>query len=176
MKRFIVLALSGLALTGCANSNPSASKSASSVSVAPVKEFKAKEIPILGTSSQQLNDEVAVAQIVVTAGPNGKVTGIPRTSSAGVAPNPIAVLQGFLPEGTEACNLPYSALIRAMYETCFSEGMSHTDVANIIGYEGTEAAKAGNSTSYTWNAPKGGMMSMTFVDDKLTAKSQQGLK
>lgn len=176
MKRFIILALSGLALAGCASSSLNAGKSASSVSVAPIREFKAKEIPILGTSRQQLNDEMAVAQIVVSAGSNGKVTGIPRTSSAGVAPNPIAVLQGIIPEGTDVCHLPYSALIKEMYETCFNEGMSHIDVASIIGYEGTESAKAGNSTSYTWSGSKGGVMNATFVDDKLIAKSQQGLK
>lgn len=179
MKRFIVLALSGLVLASCANSSPSAEKSApltSPVSVASVKEFKAKEIPIRGSEKEQLADKMTLNQIVLDAGPGGKATGIPKTSSAGVTPNPIAVLQGLIPEGTDVCNMPYSALVKAMYETCFSEGMSHIDVANIIGYQGDEAAKAGNSTSYTWEAPKGGMMSVTFVDDKLTAKSQQGLK
>ena len=176
MKKFIVLVLSGLALASCANSSPSAKTSSSSAPAVVAKEFQAKSIPVLGTASQQLRDQSTVAQAVIAAGPNGKATGIPTTSSAGVTPNPIAVLQGIIPEGTDVCRLPYSALIQAMYETCFSEGMSYIDVANIIGYKGEESAKAGNSTSHTWNGSKEGMMSATFVDDKLTAKTQQGLK
>ncbi|PSB15112.1 hypothetical protein C7B65_25270 [Phormidesmis priestleyi ULC007] len=131
---------------------------------------------MLGTVSQQTNDEVAIAQIVLAAGRGGKVTGIPKTSSAGVTPNPIAVLQGFIPEGADVCNLPYSALVQAMYETCFSEGMSHIDIANLIGYKGDETEKTGNSVTYAWKTTKAGMMSATFVSDKLTAKAQQGLK
>jgi len=180
MKKFIaLLALSGLTLASCANQSPKTEAISSSPPASPVvkeiKEFKAKSIPVLGTSSQQLNDQSAVAMAVLAAGPEGNAIKIPKTSSAGITPNPIAIKQGFIPEGTDVCNLPYSALIKAMVETCVSEGMSYVDVANLIGYKGEEAAKSGNSTTYIWKSNEG-MMSATFIDDKLTAKTQQGLK
>ena len=138
--------------------------------------FTPKDLPVLGTSDQQLQDQATVLDIQV----NGKTTNgsseIPRTSAAGVTPNPIAVKMGYPPAGTDVCNLPYSALIRQMYEQCFTEGMSYVQISNIVGWQGEEVSRTGSSVTYRWGDGKDGSMLLIFESDRLISKSQTGLK
>ena len=139
--------------------------------------FTPKEIPILGNTSQQLQDEVIVSEIILFGKThNGNLTEIPQSSMAGVTPNPIAVKKGYPPKGTNICNLPYSALIRAIYEQCLSEGMSYIQVSNIVGWKGEEFASSGSSVTYRWGDGKNGSMIIVFENDRLIYKSQNGLK
>lgn len=138
--------------------------------------FTPKQIPVLGNTYQQLEDESTVLQIVLFGKTTDGITQIPKTSLAGVTPNPIAVNEGYPPEGTDVCNLPYSALIRAMYEQCFSDGMSYIQVSNIVGWKGEEITRTGSSTIYQWRDGDGGSMTFTFDNDRLVSQSQTGLK
>lgn len=135
--------------------------------------FKRKELPVLGGSIGQMSDETEVLNIITLGKSDDE---IPQTSSAGIKPNPIAVKLGHPPKGTDVCNLPYSALIRAMYEKCFSQGMSPTDVANIVGWEGKEVASTGSTKTYEWDNGRNGSMVIVFEGDRLASKSQTGLK
>jgi len=139
--------------------------------------FTPKKLPKLGTINQQLNDEAIVLEIILSGKTHdGTITEIPQSSIAGVTPNPIAVKQGYPPKGTDICNLPYSALIRAMYEQCFSQGMSYIQVSNIVGWKGEELASSGSSVTYRWGDGKKGSMIFIFENDRLLSKSQNGLK
>jgi len=184
-KLSIVLTVYLLLATGCASDKPS-SEQATTVpsSTTPTTPttlsnsssstvFKPKELPVLGTMNGQMSDEAEVLNIIVSGKSQDE---IPQASSAGVKPNPIAVKLGYPPKGTDVCKLPYSALIRAMYEKCFSQGMSSSDVANIVGWEGKEVAGAGSAKTYEWTDGKGGSMVVVFEGDRLASKSQTGLK
>ena len=161
-----------LTLAGCSDKGSqvqtSANSEGESTASPSVSEYRlfAKKLPVLGTSSQQMADEATVLQAALS----GKTAEIPKTSSAGVTPNPIAVLKGYPPEGTDVCNLPYSALTKAIYDSCINEGMSYIDVANTVGFEGQEQARAGDSVTYRWGASEGSM-SAFFTDGKLVSKN-----
>jgi hypothetical protein len=123
-----------------------------------------------------MEDKSIVLQIAVSGKTTDGITEIPKTSFAGITPNPIAVKMGYPPEGTDVCNLPYSALIRAMYEQCFSPGMSYIQVSNITGWKGEEISSSGASTTYRWGDGDGSSMVLIFENDQLVSKSQSGLK
>jgi hypothetical protein len=177
-KLSIALAFYLLLVTGCAANDISSSEQASPPSPAPSapppsSTFTPKELPVLGTLNGQISDEAEVLNIIVSGKSQDE---IPQASSAGITPNPIAVKLGYPPKGTDVCNLPYSALIRPMYEKCFSQGMSPTDVANFVGWEGKEVAGAGSTKTYEWTDGKGGSMVVVFERDQMASKSQTGLK
>lgn len=123
-----------------------------------------KPLPRLGTTFEQLDFEAKDAEAILT--------GTPRPSS----PEPLAVLAGNAPPGTDVCNLPYSAITIAIYQECIHEGMSYVEVSNIIGWAGKEASSSGSTVEYTWGDGDGGVMSAVFQDNHLISKSQVGLK
>jgi hypothetical protein len=174
------IAIALLLIAGCSQKPSAQSDSSSSTAIAPsVKPsttavqatFTPKELPTLGTDQQQIGDHGEVLKAAMA----GDLSKIPKTSSAGVTPNPIAVLEGYPPQGTDVCNLPYSALTSAIYERCLKEGMTYAEVASIIGFEGKQQASSGNSVTYNWSG-SGGSMSAVFTDGKMVSKAQQGLK
>lgn len=57
--------------------------------------FTPKELPDLGTVNQALDDTAIVLQLVVNGKTSDGITEIPKTSMAGVTPNPIAVKEGY---------------------------------------------------------------------------------
>lgn len=138
--------------------------------------FTPKDIPTLGNTYQQLKDQDIVFQIALVGKTTDGITQIPETSMAGVKPNPIAVKEGYPPEGTDICNLPYSALIKEMYEQCFHEGMTYVQVSNIVGWQGEEVASSGSTSTYQWGDGDSGTMTLTFENDKLLHLSQNNLK
>lgn len=159
--------------------NPPLSEQASPLSPAPSapsapsSTFTPKELPVLGTLNGQRSDAEKVWNVILSGKSPDE---IPQASSAGVKPNPIAVKMGYPPKGTDVCKLPYSALILVMYQKCFSQGMTPVDVANIVGWEGTEVANTRLTKSYEWADGKGGSMVIVFEGDRLKSKSQSGLK
>jgi len=57
------------------------------------------------------------------------------------------------------------------------DGMTYAQAVGVVGFRGTESAKAGGITTYTWQDRQGGgTISATFQDDLLTSKAQSGLK
>lgn len=162
-------------LLGCgtkpSNVSPSAPPSVLTSPIAAPVVFKPKPLPVLGTTAQQLEDRAIIAQAVM----GQKEGSIPIASKAGVKPNPFAISAGITPKGVDVCNLPYSALNKPMYETCFKEGMPYEAVANIIGYAGSEKSRSGNSFNQVWSNGKGAM-SATFIDNKMVSVAQSGLE
>jgi hypothetical protein len=162
-----------LYLISCANSenqslekSPTVSSSAPMVaSVTPVNEvLQPKQLPVLGDTATQLKFQADDAQAVLQ--------GQARPTS----PPILAVLAGNPPAGTDVCNLTYSALIRAMYDQCFPEGISYVRMSNIIGWAGEEISRSGNTLVYNWGSTEKGTLTATFVNGGLTSKSQSSLK
>jgi hypothetical protein len=166
-----------LLAVGCGANKPVSEQASSPspvLSAPPLSStFVPKQVPVLGTSYAQMTDEADVLNIIVSGKSHDEIR---ETSLAGVKPNPIAVKLGYPPKGTDVCKLPYSALIRAMYEKCVVQGMSPIDVANILGWEGKEVSSAGAAKTYEWRDGKGGSMMVVFEGDRLVSKSQAGLK
>lgn len=163
--------------TQTSSTNPSTNLSAPPTNTTIASEvFNPKILPILGTTYQQLEDESTILQIMTSGKTTDGRTEIPQTSLAGVTPNPIAVKKGYPPKGTDVCKLPYSALIRQMYEQCFTDGMNFTQVSNIVGWQGEEVASSGSGRTYRWGDGDGGSMMFVFDNDRLVSKSQVGLK
>lgn len=180
-KLSIALAFSLFLATGCGGEKPSSEPTSiappptSSASSAPSAStnFRPKELPVLGTLEGQKSDQAEVLNILASGRSQDE---IPQASSAGVKPNPIAVKLGYPPKGTDVCNLPYSALIRPMYEKCFSPGMNPTDIANIVGWEGTEVASTESTKTYEWRDGRDGSMTVVFERDRLASKSETRLQ
>lgn len=170
MKRAIILIYCFLYLAGCSNSgnqNTSSSPSATlpNSSVTPITEtLQPKELPVLGDSATQLQFKVDEAQAVI------------ENKARPTYPPTLAVLAGNPPEGTDVCNLSYSALIKAMYEKCLLEGMGYISMSNLIGWAGEEISRSDDTVIYKWGSGEQGILTATFVNGRLTAKSQMGLK
>jgi len=123
-----------------------------------------KDIPTLGSATTQLQFESEDSMAILQ--------GRPRPTY----PETLAVLAGNPPPGTDVCNLEYSALIKAMYDSCFPEGISYVAMSNIIGWAGKEISRSGETVIYSWGGGDRGTLTATFTDGRLTAKSQDGLK
>ncbi len=61
------------------------------------------------------------------------------------------------------------------YET-LHEGMTHPEISQIVGDPGNEVSRSNAQVVYAWVNLDGTGMNATFIDDKLSAKSQLGLK
>lgn len=161
-----------LSLFGCSSprnqsGNQSQSTSAPNspaTSVPDNETLKEKPLPVLGATNTQLSFEAADAEAFLT--------GKPRPTY----PETLAVLAGNPPQGTDVCNLSYSALIKAMYSSCFSEGISYVAMSNIIGWAGEENSRSGDTVVYSWGGGKRGTLTATFKNGRLMAKAQSGLK
>ena len=88
----------------------------------------------------------------------------------------LAVLAGNPSIETDVCNLPYSALIQAMYQKCFPEGINQIKMSNIIGWAGEEISRSGDTVIYKWADGDKGILTATFTKGGLIGKSQNGLK
>jgi len=143
----------------------SSAEAAKPVETKPVVvEFKQKELPILGSSYQQLDFKQRDAEAVLSNKPR------PTT------PETLAVFAGNPPPGVDVCNLSYSAVTIAIYEKCINPGLSYIQVSNIFGFKGTSVSESGSIAIYTWGSVEGGLVTATFESDKLTSKSQVKLK
>jgi hypothetical protein len=160
-------------LLGCANSvsksvdqsQPVSSSIPTVNSAIPVNEvFQPKQLPDLGDTATLLKFRADDAQAVLQ--------GQPRPTY----PSTLAVLAGNPPAGTDVCNLPYSALIKAMYDKCFLEGSSYVQISNIIGWAGEEISRSGDTVVYNWGSVEKGILTATFINGSLASKSQNGLK
>lgn len=186
----IIVLISLVAIAGCGGSGDTAERSAEAVTntstpsaeavtntSAEVEVFTAKPLPSYGLDTgDALKDELDVAMWVINGKTTDGATEIPLASRAGITPNPAAIDKGYLPKGVDPCNIPYSALIRPMYEQCFAEGMSMTEVSNIVGWQGEEISRAGEKVAYQWNDTDGGSMVIEFDDGHLVSMRQLGLK
>lgn len=132
-------------------------------SKAPSDRLVPKHQPILGTEQEQIDFKVRDAQAIFN--------NTPRPDS----PVTLAVLAGNVPADIDVCNLPFIAVTEAMFERCAEAGMNYIQVANTFGFAGELTTEAGSSKTYTWRSG-GGVVAITFVDDKLTSKTQSGLK
>lgn len=151
---------------GCTKSDSQGgTQSPSNTASAPVNEvLQPKSLPVLGDSETQAKFKLADL--------NATIESKPRPTD----PQTLAVLAGNPPAGTDVCNLQYSALIQAMYQKCFPEGISHIKMSNIIGWAGEEISRAGDTVIYKWVDGDKGSLTATFTKGGLTSKSQNGLK
>jgi hypothetical protein len=134
-------------------------------STTPSNEIlKSKSLPILGDSETQSKFKLEDL--------NAIIENRPRPTS----PETLAVLAGNTPSNVDVCNLSYSVLVKSMYEKCFPEGMSYIAMSNIIGWAGEESSRSGNTVVYNWKNGNDGLLTATFINGNLTAKSQNGLK
>jgi hypothetical protein len=160
-------------LIGCTNSekqsvdqSPPVSSTISTVpSTTPVNEvLQPKQLPVLGDTATQLKFQADDAQAVL------------QGQTRPTYPPTLAVLAGNPPAGTDVCNLPYSALIKAMYDKCFPERSSYIQISNIIGWAGEEISRSGDTVVYNWGSAEKGILTATFINKSLASKSQNGLK
>jgi hypothetical protein len=151
---------------GCSSlGNQDNNQSTSSSSTVLVNEtLKAKPLPILGSLETQLKFEIDDSLAVIAEKPRPTY------------PETLAVLAGNPPQGTDVCNLSYAALIKAMYASCFPEGITYIAMSNVIGWAGEENSRSGDTVIYTWGGGERGTLTATFTNGRLTAKSQLGLK
>jgi hypothetical protein len=91
---------------------------------------------------------------------------------------PLAVCSLLLALG--GCSLPPETLSLEKYQQ-LQTGMTYQQVVAIIGEDGQEGMSAGNIVLYNWStssacaAPGGGVLSVSFVGNALSSKSQSGL-
>lgn len=160
-----LLVLCSFLSTGCSKSEVQSAIQESTTSSAPVNDvLQPKELPVLGDRETQAKFRLADLNAVIESKPRP------------TDPPILAVLAGNPPAGTDICNLPYSALIQAMYQKCFPEGISQIKMSNIIGWAGEEISNSGDTVIYKWANGDAGMLTATFTKGGLTGKSQNGLK
>jgi hypothetical protein len=147
---------------GISESEPEVS--GTSATAVPTNEtLKEKSVPTLGDVNTQLQFKADDALAILE--------GKPRPTY----PETLAVLAGNPPQGTDVCNLSYSALIKAMYDSCFPEEITYIAMSNIIGWAGEENSQSGDTVVYSWGGEQGNLTA-TFTNGRLTAKSQRDLK
>jgi len=98
--------------------------------------------------------------------------GEPRPNS----PLVLAVLAGNPSPGADICNLKFIAVTQPIFEQCIEIGMNYNQVANTLGFTGKLISSTENSKIYGWASNKQGMVTVTFKNNKVTAKSATGLK
>ena len=82
----------------------------------------------------------------------------------------------------EYCSQQYQRLTIETYNLCVYEGMSHYQVASVIGVNGEPRASSGSVEVFGWNGIstdgygiQKGYMSVTFSNGKVISKAQYGL-
>lgn len=152
-------------LFSCSSTEDKSKLPESVASPAPVNEtLKSKSLPVLGDSETQYKFKLEDSRAILESRP--------RPTS----PETLAILAGTTPANIDVCNLPYSALVKSMYEKCFPEGMTYIAMSNIVGWAGEESSRSGNTVIYNWKNGNSGSLTATFINGKLTEKSQNGLK
>jgi hypothetical protein len=161
-----LLVLCSLFFTGCTKpESQGATQPPTTTASAPANDMvQPKPLPVLGDSETQAKFKLADLNAIIQSQPRP------------TEPQTLAVLAGNPPAGTDICNLPYSALIQAMYQKCFPEGISQIKMSNIIGWAGEEISRSGDTVIYKWAGGDKGTLTATFVKDTLAGKSQNGLK
>jgi hypothetical protein len=161
-----LLVICSLFFTGCSKpESQGATQPPTTAASAPTNDvLQPKPLPILGDSETQARFKLADLNAIIDSKPRP------------TDPPILAILAGNPPAGTDVCNLPYSALIQAMYQKCFPEGISQTKMSNIIGWAGEETSRSGDTVIYKWASGDKGTLTATFVKDTLASKSQNGLK
>jgi hypothetical protein len=156
-----------LFFTGCTKSENQGVTQSPTTTAAPTpanEVLQPKSLPVLGDSETQAKFKLADLNAIIESKPRP------------TEPQTLAVLAGNPPAGTDVCNLAYSALIQAMYQKCFLEGISQIKMSNIIGWAGEEISRSGDTVIYKWGNGDKGSLTATFVKGGLTSKSQNGLK
>lgn len=163
----ITLTALSIGCGSCSSSNPVSSQPQEAKltfkSRAKSDNLVVKELPELGSNIEQLSFKAEDAKAVLDDKP--------RPTS----PLPLAVLAGNPPPDVDVCNLPFSALTKAIFENCAEQGISYIQLANTFGFAGDLTTETGNNKIYTWKNSSG-MATITFTNDKLTSKTQVGLK
>lgn len=140
------------------------SKSDAIRSQADATQLIHKKIPALGNAYEQMNFRIEDAK--------ARTSNKPRPTD----PLTMAVLAGTTPPDIDMCNLPFSAITKAIFEQYLQEGMNYFQVANTIGFEGDEVDRTGSDVTYTWKDSDNGIAKVVFRNDKLYSKSQLSLK
>jgi hypothetical protein len=164
LSRAYIIAFCFVILTGCGKSDNQGTTQPSTTMTSANETLQPKSLPILGDSETQAKFKLA------------DLTAITQSQPRPTEPQTLAVLAGNPPAGIDVCNLPYSALIQAMYQKCFPEGISQIKMSNIIGWAGEEISRSGDTAIYKWGSGDKGTLTATFVKGALTSKSQNGLK
>jgi hypothetical protein len=89
---------------------------------------------------------------------------------------PVASLAAVEKPALPTCTRRYVALDLDIFNQCILDGMSVEMVSNIIGFAGTPVSSSGAAIILRWGNGNGGVMMATFVNDRLTAKAQNGLE
>ena len=106
-----------------------------------------------------------------------------RLPKAVGSPKAIAKVQEFnvsaLPE---YCSQQYQRLTMETYNLCIHPGMTHYQIATVIGVNGEPKASSGNVEIFGWDgiwtngyAIQEGYMSATFSNGRMVSKAQYGL-
>lgn len=109
-----------------------------------------------------------------------------RTSHAGEPSSPVVSSVVEKPRKFDTSVLPdfcqpkdHVELTQKMYYHCVKEGMSYYQIGNMIGHPGEQLASSGRVETWSWGGSSdsggGGLMSVVFIDGKMTSKAQSGL-
>jgi hypothetical protein len=94
---------------------------------------------------------------------------------AEISPSPVPIVAARVEKpALPACSRKRAALDLEIYDQCILEGMTFVTVSNIIGFPGTPVSSSGDTTIYQWRY-NDTYMTVSFVNNKLTGKSQIGL-
>jgi hypothetical protein len=160
-----LLVLCSFLFTGCSKSEVQSGTQEPTTPLAPANDvLQPKTLPDLGDTETLAKFRLADLNAIIESKPRP------------TDPPILAVLAGNPPAETDVCNLPYSALIQAMYQKCFPEGINQVKMSNIIGWAGEEISRSGDTIIYKWTDGDKGILTATFTKGGLTGKSQNGLK
>ena len=76
----------------------------------------------------------------------------------------------------EPCQRRYVSVKKDTFLECLLDGMSHAQVAQIIGWEGNLGSQSGDKQIWQWGNGSGGYITVGFVGDRLVSKSQVNLE
>ncbi|MEG4177605.1 type IV pilin-like G/H family protein [Microcoleus sp. S13_C3] len=75
-----------------------------------------------------------------------------------------------------SCSRKYVSVKLDTFENCLVDGMTYSQVANVLGYAGKLQSQSGSIEMWQWNDGEGKYLSAIFSDGKLMSKSQIGLE
>lgn len=75
-----------------------------------------------------------------------------------------------------SCSRKYVSVKLDTFENCLVDGMTYSQVANVLGYAGKLQSQSGSIEMWQWNNGEGKYLSAMFSEGKLISKSQIGLE
>jgi hypothetical protein len=95
-----------------------------------------------------------------------------RTINTTSAPSQIAT-----PSLNPVCNSDSAPKFTPLrFQECLVEGMTITQAANVLGFEGELTSTSGSTAIYNWRGLDNKNISIVFTDGKLVSKAQTGLE